>query len=131
MRAMATGAVCGHRGTILRSQSMIAVKEGFHTVRWEIVFGVQPFGRVALAADVDRDFDWQTAFERDNAVLRVTISTGGCVAMAGGNGLAVNAFCDIPGGPVMASATGLSQAGEMQGRVWRGRWGNRVAVVAI
>ena len=110
---------------------MIAVKEGFHTVRWEIIFGVQPFGRVALAADVDRDFRWQAAFEPDDKVPGVTISAGGCVAMARGNGFAMNAFCDIPGGPVVASTARFSQAGEMQGRVWRGRRTNRVAIVAI
>lgn len=115
----------------MRRKPMIALEEGFHTVRRKVVFRVQPFGCVALAADVYRDFDWQAPFKRNDAVLGMAICASRRVTLSGGDGFAVNAFSDVPGGLVVAGAAGLSQARIVQrgiGRSWRGYC---VAIVAI
>ena len=115
----------------MRRKPMIALEEGFHTVRRKVVFRVQPFGCVALAADVYRDFDWQAPFKRNDAVLGMAICASRRVTLSGGDGFAVNAFSDVPGGLVVAGAAGLSEFGEVERRIGRTGRKDGVAVMAI
>ena len=60
MEAVATAAIGGARGAVLRGQPVVALEEGFHAVGRQVVFGVQALGCVALAANFAGDFEGRT-----------------------------------------------------------------------
>ena len=88
---------------------MITVEECFHAVGWQIVFGVEPFRRMAIAANLGRNFQRRTALERDYLVLRMTIGAGGRIAMPLRDGAAMHALLNILSGLLVAATTSLGQ----------------------
>ena len=109
MHAVAARAIGGQGGAVLRGQAVIAVKEGLHAVRRQVVLGVHPLGGVAVAADVDGDLQGRTALEARNLVFRMAIGAGGSLPAPGGDRLAVNAFLDILGSLLVAGPAGLRE----------------------
>ena len=74
---MATGAIRRHRGAILRRQPVIAFKKRFDPVAGQVVFGVQPFGRMTATADILGNRHGGTTLEGSDFVFVVTASAGG------------------------------------------------------
>ena len=109
MDAVATSAIRGDCGPILRGESMVTLEERLHAVSRQIVFCVHPFRSMTVAADFGGDFHWCATFERHDLVLRMTIGAGRRIAMAGGDSFSVHAFCNVLGSPVVTVSACLRQ----------------------
>ena len=109
MNAMATGAIGRQRRAVLRRQPVITLEESLHPVGRQIVFGIQPLGSVAVAANIGGNLQRRAALKADDFVFGMTIGAGGRFANAFGAGLAMNAGLNIFGGLGMAFAAGHRQ----------------------
>ena len=76
MEAMAACAVGRQRRAVLRCEAMIALEEGLHPVRGQVVFGIDPAGGMAAAADICGNLERGVVLERRDLVFRVTIRAG-------------------------------------------------------
>ncbi len=131
MEAVATAAVGGAGGAVLGGQSVVAGEEGFYAVGGEVIFGVELFGGVTLAANVLGDFERGAFTQCLDFVLGMTISACGSVAAAGGDCLAVDAFDDVFGLLLMALAAGLGEVGEIERRLGGIRRQDGMGAVAV
>jgi len=127
--AVATGAIGGDGGTVLRGEAVVALEKGLDAVIGQIVFGVQPLGGVAAATDFLGNL--QAALERFDFVLGMAVSANGGVTIAGGNGPAMDAGGPIGGFPGMAAPAGLGLRGPIHGGRRRVAGEDVVGVVAI
>ena len=110
---------------------MIALEECFYPVGRQVILGIQALGGVAITANLCGDFQRGAALEPDNFVFGMAIGASRCVAVPGGDGFAVDALLDIPGGLFMTSAAGLGQARKMKRRLGRSRWQNGMTVMTV
>ena len=131
MDAVAARAVGCQRRTILRGQTVVAVKERLHAVRRKVILGVHSLRGVAAAADLNGYLHRRAVLERLDLVLGVAIGAGRRVALTGGYRFAMYAFFHILGRLFVARAAGLGQPGEMERRSRRRRRQNGVPVVAV
>ena len=131
MVTVATPAVRGERGAVLRREAVVAVKKSFYAILREIVFRVHAFGGMAAPADVLGNFEIGCRFESLNFVLGMTIRARGCITFSGRDGFAVNAGLHIACFLEMTGAARFGLAREVKRR--GGRTGSQyfVGVVTI
>ena len=77
MESVATAAIGGAGGAVLRGQPVVTGEKRLHPVRRQIVFGVQALGGVALAANLLRNFQRRASPQRFDFVFRMAIRAGG------------------------------------------------------
>ncbi len=131
VHAVATRAVGRQRGTVLRRQPVVALKEGFHPVRGQIVFRVEPLRSMTLAAELSRNPQRRTALQGFDLVLRMAIGAGGRFPAPRRHGFAVHALFHVLGHLLVTPAARLGQSGEIQGRSGGRRRQDGVAIVTI
>ena len=107
MDAVATRAIGGNGGTVLRGQAMVAVEERRNPIAREIVLGVQALGRMTIAAYVRGNLHGRTGLEPHDFVFGMTIGAGRCVAVPLGHCFSVHALGHISRCRLVATATGL------------------------
>ena len=116
MEAVAARAIRRNGRAVLRRQTMIALKKCLHTVGGQIVFCVQPFRRVTAAAHLFGNF--QAALDRFDFVFGMAAGAGWRIAIAGGNGFAVDALRPISGFLFVTLAAGCRLARKINRRGW-------------
>ena len=129
--AVATRAIGRHGGTILRSQTVVAVKKCFHAVRRQIVLRIQPLGSVAAAAHILGNAHRRTTFQRTNLVIVMATRAGRRILRAGRHRLAVNAHLPVAHFLVVTRAARFCLPRKIKRRRGRTFGNNRMRIMTI